>query len=183
MSRIMIVDDEQGILKALRRLLLRAPCNYGRLEYKLEVEIFDTPQAALERARVATFDLVLSDYHMPRMDGVQFLAKIEALQPDAVRMILSGCSDINVLNQTIRRANIYGMLPKPWNDYFLMSMIAQALNHRDLLLENRELARKAQIARDESAPATPAPAVEWAPDGSMVFKDTAADSGDTKPTG
>ncbi len=181
MSRIMIVDDEEGILKALRRLLLGAPCSYGRVAYKLEVEIFDTPHAALDRARVADFDLVLSDYHMPRMDGVRFLGQIEELQPDAVRMILSGCSDINVLNQSIHRANIYGMLPKPWNDYFLMSMIAQALNHRDLLLENRELARKARIARENATPVTVAPAVEWAPDGSMVFEETPAGAAETKP--
>lgn len=57
MSRIMVVDDEEGILKALRRLLLRAPCSYGRLVYTLEVEIFDSPHAALDRARVAAFDL------------------------------------------------------------------------------------------------------------------------------
>ncbi|MCX7165413.1 MAG: response regulator [Rhodocyclales bacterium] len=176
MSRIMIVDDEEGILKALRRLLLRAPCSYGRLVYTLEVETFVSPHAALDRARVAAFDLVLSDYHMPRMDGVQFLRQIEEIQPDAARMILSGCSDINVINQSIHRADIYGMLPKPWNDYFLMSMIAQALNHRELLLENRELARKAQIERAEAAPAPPAAVVEWAADGSMVFADTAADA-------
>ena len=180
MSRIMIVDDEEGILKALRRLLLRAPCSYGRVEYKLEVEIFDTPQAALERARVAAFDLVLSDYHMPRMDGVQFLGRIEELQPDAVRMILSGCSDINVLNQSIHRANIYGMLPKPWNDYFLMSMIAQALNHRDLVLENRALAGKAADLRAEAEPAIPAAPVQWGPDGSLVFEDEASATGANK---
>lgn len=181
MSRIMIVDDEEGILKALRRLMLRAPCSYGQLVYKLEVEIFDSPQAALERARVADFDLVLSDYHMPRMDGVQFLGEIEKIQPDAARMILSGCNDINVLNQSIHRARLYGMLPKPWNDYFLMSMIAQALNHRDLLLENRELARKAQVAREAAVPATPAAAVEWAADGSIVYQDADAPAPGTKP--
>jgi len=182
MSRIMIVDDEQGVLNALRRLLQRAPCTYGRLVYALEVETFDSPLAALERARVASFDVVLADYHMPRMDGVQFLGEIEKILPDAARMILSGCNDINVLNQTIHRANIYGMLPKPWNDYFLMSMIAQALNHRDLLLENRELARKAQVAREEVVPATSAAPVEWAADGSMVFKDATSAIGETKPT-
>ena len=174
MSRIMIVDDEEGVLKALRRLLLHAPCAYGRLVYTLEVEIFDSPLAALERAREAQFDLVLSDYHMPRMNGVEFLARMEELQPDAVRMILSGCADINTINQSIHRANIYGMLPKPWNDYFLMSLIAQALNHRDLLLENRELARKAQIEREDTPAAVPAPTVEWAADGSMVDKDATA---------
>lgn len=139
MSRIMIVDDEVGILNALRRLMHRAPCSYGRLEYHLEVETFNSPLAALDRARLASFDLVLADYHMPQMDGVHFLVELERIQPDAARLILTGCNDIVILNETIHRANVFGMLPKPWNDFFLMSMIAQALNHRDLMLENREL--------------------------------------------
>lgn len=151
MSRIMIVDDEEGILNALRRLMHRSPCTYGRLEYHLEVETFDSPMAALERARLAAFDLVLADYHMPLMDGVHFLAEFEQIQPDAARMILTGCNDIIVLNETIHRANVYGMLPKPWNDFFLMSMIAQALNHRDLMLENRDLERQNSAATHPTA--------------------------------
>lgn len=174
MSRVMIVDDEPGVLNALRRLMLRAPCRYGRLSYALEVEIFESPVAALDRARAAHFELVLSDYHMPRMNGVEFLRQIEEIQPDAARMILSGCNDINVVNQSIHGANIYGMLPKPWNDYFLMSMIAQALNHRDLLLENRALAGKVAAACEQAASAIlvePVESVEWGPDGSMVLRD------------
>ncbi|MBI5901299.1 MAG: response regulator [Rhodocyclales bacterium] len=143
MSRIMIVDDEEGVLNALRRLMLRAPCRYGRLVYELEVETFASPQAALGRAREAAFDMVLSDYHMPAMDGVAFLAQIEQIQPDAARMILTGCDDIELINKSMLGANIFGVLPKPWNDSLLMSMIAQALNHRDLLLENRALAARA----------------------------------------
>lgn len=142
MSRIMIVDDEVGILNALRRLMLRAPCRYGRLVYELEIETFDSPDAALDRARAANFDMVLSDYHMPAMDGVAFLGQIEQIQPDAARMILTGCDDIDLINNSMLGANIFGVLPKPWNDSLLMSMIAQALNHRDLLLENRALAAR-----------------------------------------
>jgi DNA-binding NtrC family response regulator len=184
MSRIMIVDDEVGVLNALRRLLTRAPCAYGRLAYSLEVETFESPLTALDRAREAAFDLVLSDYHMPRMDGVEFLRQIEQIQPDAARMILSGCNDINVINQSILGANIYGMVPKPWNDYFLMSMIAQALNNRDLLLENRELAAKTPDTRASTAPgapATPVAAIEWGPDGSMVLKDETSGTAQNKP--
>lgn len=148
MNRILIVDDEEGVLNALRRVLTRGPCRYGRFSYELEAETFASPQAALERARSASFDLVLSDFHMPKMDGVEFLSRIEQLQPDAVRMILSGSCDINAIRHTIHRANIYGMVPKPWNDEFLLSMIGQALNHRDLLREKRELAATAPAAPD-----------------------------------
>ena len=146
MSRILIVDDEAGVLNALRRLLSRAACRYGRLVYTLEVETFDTPQAALERAGVAAFDLVLADFHMPRIDGVEFLARFRQIQPDAARMILSGTGDIELLNQTLQRAGVFGTLLKPWNDEFLMAMIAEALTHRDLQLEKRALARNETTA-------------------------------------
>ena len=117
---------------------------------------------------------------MPGMDGVEFLRQIEEIQPDAARLILSGCSDINLVNQSIRSAAIFGMLPKPWNDYFLMSMIAQALNHRDLLLENRALAGKAAESRAEGHAAIPVAPVQWGPDGSIVLKDETPDTGATK---
>lgn len=143
MSRIMIVDDEQGVLNALRRLMLRAPCRYGRQVYELEVETFASPAAALERARQTSFDMVLSDFHMPSMNGVEFLAQIEQILPDAARMILTGCDDIDLINKSMLGANVFGVLPKPWNDSLLMSMIAQALNHHDVLLENRALAARA----------------------------------------
>jgi len=57
MSRIMIVDDEVGVLNALRRLLLSVPCSYGCLTYTLEVETFNEPAAALGQAKAESFDL------------------------------------------------------------------------------------------------------------------------------
>lgn len=137
MKRIMVVDDEEGILNTLRRLFQRTPCTYGKLEYVLEIETFSSPLAALERARVMDFDLVLSDYHMPHLNGIDFLAHMAVIQPDAVRLILSGSNELSTISDTIDRANVYGLLPKPWNDQFLISMIAQALNHRDLQRESQ----------------------------------------------
>lgn len=176
MSRIMIVDDEQGVLNALRRLLLMVPCTYGRLTYKLEVETFTSPVAALERARQQAFDLFLSDYRMPEMNGVQFLGQINQMQPDAARLIISGYSDLNAFADAVNGADIYRFLSKPWNDYVLVSAIAQALNLRDLTLENRQLAAQASVAPPEPpASAAPAAKARWGPDGSAIIDETAHD--------
>ena len=73
MTRILIVDDDEAILKALRRLLQLTPCTICDVSQKLLVDLFSSPQEALEKARSTAYDLVLSDYRMPLMNGVQFL--------------------------------------------------------------------------------------------------------------
>ncbi|HSG21649.1 MAG TPA: response regulator, partial [Azonexus sp.] len=117
MSRIMIVDDEVGIVNALRRVLRIAPCVYGNKSFSLEVEAFTSPVAALERARHEAFDLFISDFRMPEMDGVEFLKGTKALQPDAARLILSGYADLNALLRAVNEVGIERFIGKPWNDY------------------------------------------------------------------
>jgi two-component system probable response regulator PhcQ len=135
MPRILIVDDEPGVLNALRRLFKAKPCNYGRLSYPLEVETFESPTAALARAAEASFDLVLTDYRMPGMDGVQFLIEFRKLQPDAARIVLSGMADLDSLTCGISEAATTRFLPKPWNDNLLLNTVAEALTMRELQLE------------------------------------------------
>lgn len=184
MHRIMLVDDEQNILSALRRLLASTPCVHDGVRYPLQVEIFVSPAAAIERARYTAFDLVLSDYRMPEMDGVSFLKTIRQLQPNAARMILSGYADLNGLIGAINEAQIYRFISKPWNDYELVSAIAQALAYRDLLLENEHLADETRVAKGRmSAEALALKELEaqepgitkvtWGPDGSVILDDDA----------
>lgn len=180
MSQILILDDEAAILQSLRRLLRIAPCTYGNRIYTLEVEAFTSASAALERARHTPFDLFLTDYRMPEMDGVSFLKAVKALQPDAGRLILSGYADLNGLMRAVNEVGIDRFLGKPWNDYELVSAIAQTLAHRDLQLENRRLA---DLMRLDCGDLTPAEIeakrleamepgitrVSWGPDGSVVL--------------
>lgn len=152
MSRVMIVDDEVDILKALRRVLRIAPCVCGNRSFSLEVEAFSSPVEALERARHENFDLFISDFRMPGMDGIEFLKGTKALQPDAARLILSGYADLNALVRAVNEVGIERFVAKPWNDYELMSAIGQALAHRELLRENRELANLVRVEMGDKTP-------------------------------
>jgi len=96
-SRILILDDEEAILRSLRRLLRAVPCSYGGKTFPLETELFSDPIEALERVRQRQFDLPLTDYRMPRMDGVEFLRRTREIQPDCARLILSGYADLNAV--------------------------------------------------------------------------------------
>lgn len=150
MIRIMLVDDEENILKALRRVLgsPEAWCGDGSaLDPDSEdaprnaVEIFNAPQAALARAKEGiAFDIVISDYRMPGMDGVAFLKALRQIQPDTVRIILSGYADLQALIGAINEAQIHRFICKPWDDYALRADVKQIYRLHQLQLENQRLA-------------------------------------------
>ncbi len=183
MSRILIVDDDESILKALRRLLSITPCTAGEETYTLTVDIFSSPQDALEKARHTAYDLVLSDYRMPVMNGVQFLKAFREIQPDAARLILSGYADLNGLIAAINEAGISRFISKPWNDYELVSAIGQALALREMTLINQNLADHTRLAmgaisaedieRKRLEAAEPGiTKVIWGPDGSVLLDES-----------
>ncbi len=179
MHRIMLVDDEPNILKALRRTL-GTRITDGHDTFEIQVEFFDQPEAALERAQDAKFDLVMSDYRMPAMDGVTFLKAFRALQPNAVRLILSGYADLSAVIGAINEAQIYRFINKPWQDYEVGATLTQALAYQNLLLENQRLAdlvrvQEGTLSRQEQElrrleEETPGiTQVNWGPDGSILL--------------
>lgn len=134
-SKILFVDDDESILSSLRRLARSLPCVYGKLRYELDVDTAASPSAALRLAGETAYDLIVSDYRMPEMNGVELLIKVGELQPKAELMVLSGLSDADDVARAYQDAKIYHFVNKPWNDSFLMASIAEALNHRELALE------------------------------------------------
>lgn len=138
-ARLLLVDDEPNVLSALRRVFVSAP---------YDIEVYTEPAEALSAAKLRDFDLALSDYRMPEVDGVMFLTIFRSLQPDAARLILSGYADVDALFGAINDAHIYRFICKPWHDGELRATVAQALAHRTALLENRRLADQ---VRDQQA--------------------------------
>ena len=133
MYKILIVDDEQNVLKAISRALKSS--NY-------DIHICSIPHDALELIKQHKFDLILSDFKMPGMDGATFLGKAKNICPDAIRIILSGAPDLDAMIRSINEAEIYRFICKPWHDFDLRSAVEIALRHNDLLRENERLANE-----------------------------------------
>lgn len=138
MAQILLVDDEANILNSLRRAI-NGMARGADGEPHL-IECFTSPNEALERARHTAFDLVISDYRMPEMDGVEFLSQVIEIQPDIARMVISGYADLQAVIAAINKVHIFRFIQKPWEVYELETSIRQALEYRQLILDNRELA-------------------------------------------
>ena len=138
MHRIMIVDDEDYILKALNRIF--------RTQEDWEVETYVDPFEALRRARTTIFDAVITDFRMPEMDGIELLRTLREIQPDTIRILLTGVIDIDTLMSAINQASAFRFVPKPWEDEQLLESVREGLKFRNILLENKILA---QTVRDQ----------------------------------
>lgn len=174
---LLLVDDEPLVLRALERQLrgiLRSP----RPAYRIEA--YTRPAEALRRARECTFDVVISDYRMPEMNGVAFLCAFRALQPTAARLVLSGHADLAGLTEAVNHAGILRFLAKPWDEAELVFAIENALMERRLLQENQRLADElrangSRIAQQEAElrrlerESPGITHVNWGPDGEVLL--------------
>jgi response regulator RpfG family c-di-GMP phosphodiesterase len=137
---LMVVDDDPRTLRALERELSESYTQGCFGLYQLSVHTFEHADAALAVAHEQQFDVVICDYAMPSLNGVEFLRLIKEKQPDAVRMLISGVAEVDVLIAAVNTAGVNHFIGKPWHDYELRAAIDRALSHRELELENRYLA-------------------------------------------
>ena len=154
--QVLVVDDEPNVLSAVTRdltvrerfddlhaALLHAADPESPVvhhDFRFNVHTATSPVQALERAKQVNYDVVISDYLMPGMDGLQFLEAIRQIQPDATRILFSGHADRDVLVKAINDSEIYGYIGKPWREHELKNTVSQAVAYRNLLRENRHLA-------------------------------------------
>ncbi|MDA1312899.1 MAG: response regulator [Acidobacteria bacterium] len=133
---IVIVDDEEMVLTSLRSFL--------RLETEYDIETFDSPAKAIERIRESTIDLVISDYLMPGMNGIEFLLEIKKLQPYATRILLTGYADKENAIKAINEVGLYQYIEKPWANEDLKLIIQNGLERRFLMERLEEKIKEVQ---------------------------------------
>ncbi|PCK09920.1 MAG: hypothetical protein COA42_01285 [Alteromonadaceae bacterium] len=121
--RVMIVDDEPGNLTALRSLLERY---YEVIEARDGREAIDI---VLDMEDPQSIALVLSDQRMPRMAGTDLFQRLTALLPDAVRILLTGYSDIDSIRDSINKAKIYKFMGKPYDPDELLLVVKRGVEN------------------------------------------------------
>ena len=129
--RILIVDDEELVTKSLQNLF--------RLQSDYEVLACTSAREALSLAENLTMDLVITDYLMPEMDGITFLSRLKQVQPQTIRVLLTGYADKENAIRAINSVGLYQYLEKPWDNENLLMIVRNGLEKRALIraLENK----------------------------------------------
>jgi putative two-component system response regulator len=124
---VMIVDDEEMVLTALRTFL--------ELETPWAVREFTSPRAALEALSTERIDVVLADFMMPDMDGISFLKEVRGQKPHVSRILLTGYADVGNAIRAINEAGLYHYLEKPWDNEHLRMVIRNGMERSSLVNE------------------------------------------------
>jgi diguanylate cyclase (GGDEF)-like protein/putative nucleotidyltransferase with HDIG domain len=136
MAKVLLADDEEAIRLMLGRQLRRA--NH-------EVTLAEDGMAALEQLKQETFDLVVSDMKMPRLDGMGLLAKAKELAPDTEFIILTGHGNLENAVEAFKTGNVFDYLLKPLDDiHELNAVVARAIERRQLRADNARLVAELQ---------------------------------------
>jgi signal transduction histidine kinase len=133
---LLVVDDEEEILKALRRQFRR---NYV-------VHIATSAEEGLKIMTENPIQVIISDQRMPGMQGAEFFGKVKTEFPDAVRLLLTGYADIQAVIAAINDGNIFRYVTKPWDPVELDTIVREAFERYDLIVQNRKLMIELQAA-------------------------------------
>ena len=124
-STIVLVAEEEMVLTSIRSILT--------LETNYDVETFTSAAEALVFIKANDFDLVISDYLMPEMDGITFLAKVKEIRPEVPRILLTGYADKENAIKAINDVGLFQYIEKPWDNNDLLIILRNGLERQNLL--------------------------------------------------
>ena len=122
---VLILDDEEMVTTSLRNLF--------RLQTDYRLVVYTAPEQALSDANNHQVDLVITDYLMPGMDGIRFLTLFKEVQPQAVRVLLTGYADKENAIKAINEVGLYQYIEKPWDNDALLMIVKNGLEKRALI--------------------------------------------------
>jgi DNA-binding NtrC family response regulator len=132
MAKILIVDDEKSIRKSLREIL----------EFeKYKVDEAEDGMSALSMATAESYDLLLCDIKMPKLDGMELLNKLNDQEVDSPIVMMSGHGTIDTAVEAVKKG-AYDFLAKPIDLNRLLVSVRNAIERTSLVTETKVLKKK-----------------------------------------
>ncbi|MBN2653694.1 MAG: response regulator [Nitrospirae bacterium] len=139
-AKILCVDDESSVLNAIKRIFM---------DEEYIILTAQSGKEGIDILKVEDPQIIISDYRMPEMNGIDFLRQVREIKPETVRIVLSGYADTASIVEAINEGQIYKFIPKPWNDDELKVTVANAVERYHLYKQNLELTKELQTKNTE----------------------------------
>ena len=139
-TKILYVDDEEHNLHAFRATFRR--------QYEVYTAI-SAAEAENVLEQHPDIKVIISDQRMPGVTGVEFFKSVKTTYPDAIRILLTGYTDIEALSDAINEGDIYRYVTKPWNELELKNCIINAFDRYNNRAELKEKVNELQKTNDE----------------------------------
>ena len=130
LGKILYVDDDKGLTSTFSLLM--------RVEGFNDVQIYNNPKDALEYLKENTPDLIISDFLMPEMNGLEFLREAKKLHSEVSMILLTAYADKENAIKTINEIGVYKYIEKPWDNDDLIMNIKNGIERSHLLADLRE---------------------------------------------
>ena len=140
-GKIVVVDDEKIVTSAFKTLL--------KVEGFSDAHFFNSPKEALAFLTENQPDLVISDFLMPEMNGLEFLSEVKKLYPEVSKILLTGYADKENAIKAINEIGLYRYIEKPWNNDDLIINIKNGIERSYLLSELRQKIAELEVAKKE----------------------------------
>ena len=140
-GRVVLVDDEEMVTQNLEMLL--------ETETDYETVAFNQPASALAYLKENTADVVLTDFIMPKMNGLDLLGQVKKVQPTCSRLLLTGYSDKESAIRAINEVGLFQYLEKPWENEFVMMTLRNAVERSRLLKQLQDKTQSLDTFREE----------------------------------
>lgn len=140
-GKIVVVDDERIVTSAFKTLL--------KVEGFSDAHFFNSPKDALDYLKDNQPDLVISDFLMPEMNGLEFLSEVKKLYPEVSKILLTGYADKENAIKAINEIGLYRYIEKPWNNDDLIINIKNGIERSYLLSELRQKISELEEAKKE----------------------------------
>ena len=141
MSKIVVVDDESLVTSAFKALF--------KVEGYSDVHLFNNPKEAVEFLKSETPDLIISDFIMPEMNGLEFLTRAKELHPEVSMILLTGYADKENAIKAINEIGLYKYIEKPWDNDDLMVNIKNGIERSHLLSDLRNKINELEAAKEQ----------------------------------
>ncbi len=140
-QRILIVDDEDDILSSLKTLFEVSLSN-------TEVETAANGHKGLERLKETSFDLILTDYKMPGMNGLDFLTQAREHAPDTPAILITAFPDLNIAVKAINETGVENFITKPLQPEQVVETVREVLRERRAAEQrDKSFARSMELLR------------------------------------